>query len=130
LGCGIALYFGVNAYRKRDLTEQAQREAHRKALQQLKPAEALIATKENAKFYALVSDAIADFLMAKYQLQRSELSKQQIENRLKLKQVDAATIQRLLKVIDECEFAKFAPASDEGGLKNLLNEVKDIMRSL
>jgi hypothetical protein len=72
----------------------------------------------------------ADFLMAKYRLQRSELSKQQIENRLKLKQVDAATIQRLLKVIDECEFAKFAPASDEGGLKNLLNEVKDIMRSL
>ena len=130
LGCGIALYFGVSAYRKRDLTEQAQREAHRKALQQLKPAEALIATKENAKFYALVSDAIADFLMAKYQFQRSELSKQQIENRLKLKQVDAATIQRLLKVIDECEFAKFAPASDEGGLKNLLNEVKDIMRSL
>ena len=66
--------------------------------------------------------------MQRFNLKRAELSKQHIETQLSNQHVDDEAIRRLLKVIDECEFAKFAPTKDEGGLKDLLNEITDVLK--
>jgi hypothetical protein len=42
--------------------------------------------------------------------------------------IPQSTTQRLLKVIDECEFAKFAPTADEGSLTETLNETITVLR--
>lgn len=129
--CGmVSLYFIVKKVGQRDLTAKLQKGALRKALNQLKQAEVLIKSKQNDKFYELISEIITNYLMTKYKLQQSDLNKQNIESLLNSNHVDAAIIQRLLKVIDECEFAKFAPAPDEGGLKELLKETTEVIRGL
>ena len=97
---------------------------------QLKAAEQCIQNKENSRFYEIVNETISTYLMEQYKLQRSGLSRAAITDLFASLQIDAALTQRLLKVIDECEYAKFAPRADESGLKDLLQEVKDLLQLL
>ena len=71
---------------------------------------------------------IGFYIFQRFNFKKAELSKQQIEECLTNQQIEGEVIRRLLKVIDECEFAKFAPAKDEGGLKDILNETTDVLK--
>ena len=124
----MVVFIAGKRFAQRDKTVKAQRIALKKALQQLKQCESFIHNKQNNKFYELVSETILNYLMQRFHLKRAELSKQYIEGYLTKQQVDTEVIKRLLKVIDECEFAKFAPAKDEGGLNDILNETTEILK--
>ena len=124
----IVIFFFGKRYAERDKTVKAQKTALKKALQQLKQSERYIFNKQNNEFYASVSETTLYYLMLRFNLKRTELSKQHIETLLTNQHVDDEAIRRLLKVIDECEFAKFAPTKDEGGLKDLLNEITDVLK--
>ena len=128
-GC-MGAFFLVKKYRHRDGTARKQKAALRKALVQLKAAEQCIQNKGNSRFYEIVNETISTYLMEQYKLQRSGLSRAAITDLFASLQIDAALTQRLLKVIDECEYAKFAPRADESGLKDLLQEVKDLLQLL
>ena len=125
---GIAFYFGGKRVIHSNSKNQAEKKALRRALKQLKQAELLIHNKENSKFYELISSTIYNYLLVKFNLQRVELSKQRIMELFDTQNIPQSTTQRLLKVIDECEFAKFAPTADEGSLMETLNETNSILR--
>ena len=129
VGC-VGAFFLVKKYRHRDGTIRKQKAALRKALIQLKMSEQCIQNKENSRFYEIVNETISNYLMEQYKLQRSGLSRAAITDLFASLQIDEALTQRLLKVIDECEYAKFAPRADESGLKDLLQEVKDLLQLL
>ena len=124
------IFYAGRKYLKRDRSGKVQKGALRNALNQLKEAEELINHQEYNKFYILISEVINNFLFAKYKLEKTDLSKQHIEVHLMNKHVETKTIARLLKVIEECEFAKFAPTKDEGGVREILNEVTEVLHKL
>ena len=66
--------------------------------------------------------------MERFKLQRSSISRASITDLFTTLQIDASLTGRLLKVIEECEYAKFAPRTDESGLKDMLREVKEVLQ--
>lgn len=124
----IVVFLTGKRFVQRDKKVKAQRLALKKALQQLKQCDSFIRNNQNNKFYESLSETILNYLIQRFNLKKTELSKQQIEECLTNQQIEGEVIRRLLKVIDECEFAKFAPAKDEGGLKDILNETTDVLK--
>lgn len=124
----IVVFLTGKRFVQRDKKVKAQRLALKKALQQLKQCDSFIRNNQNNKFYESLSETILNYLIQRFNLKKAELSKQQIEECLTNQQIEGEVIRRLLKVIDECEFAKFAPAKDEGGLKDILNETTDVLK--
>ena len=124
----IVVFLTGKRFVQRDKKVKAQRLALKKALQQLKQCDSFIRNNQNNKFYESLSETILNYLIQRFNLKKTELSKQQIEECLLNQQIEGEVIRRLLKVIDECEFAKFAPVKDEGGLKDILNETTDVLK--
>ena len=124
----IVVFLTGKRFVQRDKKVKAQRLALKKALQQLKQCDSFIRNNQNNKFYESLSETILNYLIQRFNFKKAELSKQQIEECLTNQQIESEVIRRLLKVIDECEFAKFAPAKDEGGLKDILNETTDVLK--
>ncbi len=124
----IVVFLTGKRFVHRDKKVKAQRLALKKALQQLKQCDSFIRNNQNNKFYESLSETILNYLIQRFNFKKAELSKQQIEECLTNQQIEGEVIRRLLKVIDECEFAKFAPAKDEGGLKDILNETTDVLK--
>ena len=124
----IVVFLTGKRFVQRDKKVKAQRLALKKALQQLKQCDSFIRNNQNNKFYESLSETILNYLIQRFNFKKAELSKQQIEECLTNQQIEGEVIRRLLKVIDECEFAKFAPAKDEGGLKDILNETTDVLK--
>ena len=124
----IVVFLTGKRFVQRDKKVKAQRLALKKALQQLKQCDSFIRNNQNNKFYESLSETILNYLIQRFNFKKAELSKLQIEECLTNQQIEGEVIRRLLKVIDECEFAKFAPAKDEGGLKDILNETTDVLK--
>lgn len=124
----IVIFLTGKRFVQRDKKAKVQRLALKKALQQLKQCDSFIRNNQNNKFYESLSETILNYLIQRFNFKKAELSKQQIEECLTNQQIEGEVIRRLLKVIDECEFAKFAPAKDEGGLKDILNETTDVLK--
>lgn len=130
LCCAVGVFYLVKKYRRRDVTANKQKAAMRKALVQLKVADQCIKNKENDRFYEVINETISNYLMEQFKLHRSNLSRTSITDLFAKLKIDASLTQRLLKVIDECEYAKFAPRVDDNGMKELLQEVKDVLQLL
>jgi len=85
------------------------KETNRMAKQYLSEANNQIGNKE--AFYIVLEKALHNFLKARLSIETSEMSKQNIKELLLSKNADGETVQGFLKVIDNCEFARYAPSS-------------------
>lgn len=124
---GIFIYYGCKRYQNRDREAKVQRGAIRKAMRQLKLAEQSILVNDAATFHAKVLEALTDYLTEKFKLTRAEVNRQHIQVLLTSRKVDADAVLKLLRIIEACEYAKFAPASDAGSLKEILNDTTNVI---
>jgi hypothetical protein len=62
-------------------------------------------------FYEEVFKALYDYISFKLNIEKSQLNKESIRERLMEKQVSADSIQQLINTLDQCEFARFAPSA-------------------
>jgi len=92
------------------------KKAAKMAKQRLKTAEGFLKSQDESKFYKEVTEAIWGYLSDKLALQRSELTKERAGDLMGQQGVDEATTQGLFKLLDECEFAQFAPSAASGGM--------------
>ncbi|MEN9335723.1 MAG: hypothetical protein RLZZ500_710, partial [Bacteroidota bacterium] len=105
----------VILYRKRKETQEADVEGNKikrtnaLAKQYLWEAQQNLAQKE--PFYVALEKALHNFLKAKLRLETSEMSKETIRNLMKEKGADTITVAAFIKLIENCEFARYAPSS-------------------
>ena len=85
------------------------RKATRIATQRLRKAHNYLKANDDNGFYNEISAALWGYISDKFNLPLSELSMENIENRLLLKQVQPEVIQDFIKTLNNCEFARFAP---------------------
>ncbi|WP_139957277.1 BatD family protein [Flavicella sediminum] len=96
--------------RANDLIGNRTRKADKLARKYLSQAKKEIGKKE--AFYIALEKALLNYLKAKLQMQTSEVSKDRIAKLLTKKGVEAATITNFVSVLDNCDFARYAPATD------------------
>lgn len=107
------LYFVLAAYRRRrgDAALTRTRKATKIAKARLKSASDLLGKKLYTAFYEELHRTLAGFIADKLLLNHSEMSKAEIESKLLEKGVEKEYIDKLMALLDACEFARYAPAT-------------------
>ncbi len=95
--------------RARDLIGNRTRKADKLARKYLSQAKKQLGKKE--AFYIALEKALHNYLKAKLQIETSEISKERIEELLSEKGVSSDSIASFVAVLDDCDFARYAPVT-------------------
>ena len=106
------------------------RKANKVAVKRLKLAGKLLADNKKDAFYDEVLKALWGYVSDKLSIPMSRLSKDNIEEELRNYGVDDTLIAEFLKVLDNCEFARFAPADANQGMDKIYAEALDIISKM
>jgi len=111
LSIPIGIFLG-NKKRERDgdIVGNKRKKANRLAKKYLSDAKKQLGNKE--PFYIALEKALHNFLKAKLQVETSEISKDKITKLLASKNVEVKTINKFIKVLDDCDFARYTPTSN------------------
>ena len=129
-------FIGLIAFRKRneklaaDIVGSKRRKAMRVAKKRLIVAEKHLTHHDKKNFYDEVSRAIWGYLSSKLNIDMAELSKENAEEKLLTKNVNAETILKLQQLINTCELSLYSPSSNDSEMKNnyttALNLIADL----
>jgi hypothetical protein len=92
-----------------DVTGSRIRQNNKLAKKYLSEARKQLGSKE--PFYVALEKALHNFLKAKLSIETSEMSKQNIQELLLSRHAAPHTVNDFLKLMDSCEFARYAPSS-------------------
>lgn len=110
----IPIFIFIGKKRKRKLADvkgNRLRKANRLAKKYLVEAKKRFSNKE--LFYEALERALHNYLKAKLYIETSEMSKERITELLEERNIPADTIIHFNELIKSCEFARYAPASDD-----------------
>ena len=88
--------------------------------------------KNNQKeaFYEEISKALWGYLSDKFTISLSELSVDMVNSVLKGKNISEEVLNHLTEVLNNCEFARFAPADSSNGMKDIYNQAIEIISKI
>lgn len=131
----IALAVFVVIYRRHlksaaDIVGTRMRKAGKVAAKRLKKAAACMKTGDREKFYDEMLVALWGYVGAKLNIPTSELNRQNVAQRLTDAGASQEVVDRFVAVLDDCEFAKYAPGSGEDELKTVYERGADVINAL
>lgn len=131
----LALAIFIYAYRRHlsnlaDVVGTRMRKAGKVASKRLKKAAACMKSGQREKFYDEMLVALWGYVGAKLNIPTSELNRQNVAERLSEAGASDEVIGELVSVIDDCEFAKYAPQAGEDELKSVYDRGAEIINRL
>lgn len=132
----VLLLFGcVIGYRKylrdnADLSAVLSRKANKIARRRLRKAEQCIRSGKTELFYDEMLAALWGYVSDKLKMPNSELNRENVSDELEKAGVDSKEIDRLINLLDRCEFAKYSPESGTDGLRNVYDEGAEVINEL
>ncbi len=106
-----------------------KRKRARAARRRLSAAEKLKATGDPTKFYAEVEKALLQFLEAKLGIPVVGLTRELLESQMIAARVPESCRAQVLRVLEACDVARFAPGTVEPARERVLNEAESAMES-
>ena len=97
------------------------KKANKVALKRMKAAKKLLDTHEQGKFYDEVLRALWGYVADKFNMSQESLNKENIEQSLTSRNVPDEQIQQFIKVLNDCEFARYAPGDANENMENVYN---------
>jgi hypothetical protein len=128
----ISIPIGIVLGRKRkkllaDFRGNKIRKADKLAKKYLSEAKKQINNKE--AFFIALEKALHNFLKAKLHIETSDSSQEKIKDLLAKKQVKETSINQLLHVLDDCNFGRYAPAT-ELEIKKVYKKASDVLSKI
>lgn len=96
--------------RDSDIVGNKRRKADRLARKYLSEAKKQLGNKE--AFYIALEKALHNYLKSKLQVETSDISKEKIASILLNKAVDEEVINEFVKVLDDCDYARYTPTTN------------------
>jgi hypothetical protein len=93
--------------------------ASKVAQKRLKEAAGFLKNNQAEKFYESVIKALWGYLSDKLSIPLADLSRDNASAKLLEKGIDAETVSELSKIIDDCEFARYAPTAFSGTMQEI-----------
>ncbi len=124
----MVAYFVVNRIMagRADVTGQRRKHAARKSLRRLQQAERILQGKQQGNFYSAVSQAITSYIVDTFNVGQCEITNERIRQLLEARTVTEEGIQRLLSLIDTCQYAQYAPNSEDNR-QQVFNEASEVI---
>lgn len=129
----LLLFIGFLAARRRhirqnsDIAAVKSRKATRMARKRLALAEKHLGAGRKPEFYDEVFRALYGYLSDRLNLPVSDLSKDSITTKLKVRNVSDDACQQLMATLSDCEFARYAPASVSGDLQQVFTRTVELI---
>lgn len=132
----LLMFIGFIGMRKKHLHENSNiaavksRKATKMAKKRLLLAESYLKNNNKESFYDEVFNALYGYLSDKLTIPISDISKEVISNTLKMKQVKDITNQQLMSILENCEFARYAPSAVSGDLNAIYTQSVELITKL
>ena len=103
------------------------KKANSTAVKRLKVAKKLMVSNNKDQFYDEVLRALWGYFGDKLVIPVAKLSKDNVGNELKGRGLTDALMGQTIKLLDDCEFAKYAPGDDAGRMDAIYEEAANII---
>ncbi|MDR3095362.1 MAG: BatD family protein [Bacteroidales bacterium] len=128
LGFATIVYFRRKYIRKySDLAFVKNKHANRYASKRLKKASTFMNSGQQTLMYEELSRALWGYLSDKLNIPVADLSKDAGKQTMQQNKVPESLIDEFIGVIDDCEFARYAPSSGNADMKTLYNRAVDVI---
>lgn len=97
------------------------KKANKVALKRMKTAKKLLDAHDQGKFYDEVLRALWGYTADKLNLPQESLNKENISEQLLSRGASQERVDQLLKVQNDCEFARYAPGNPDENMENVYN---------
>lgn len=114
----VALFFAALVLLKKRIAARAdvegrqKRKASKVALSRLKGARALLDKDDRSAFFDETLRALWGYVGDKFTIATSQLNKQTVREQLAVRGVDEAVVDQFVELIERCEVAHYAPATE------------------
>ena len=112
-----------------NLALQRNKQANKVSRKRLKLASSFLKENDKARFYDETIKALWGYLSDKLNIPVSELSRENVKETLMKHNVNDTIISDFISVIDSCEFAKYAPATNNNGLESDYKKASEIINT-
>jgi len=122
--------FVVNRKKIRESANLAlvrNKQANKVALKRLKAAASHLKNNQQEQFYEAVIKALWGYLSDKLSIPVADLNRERASATLLKRGMDQSVVNELMKLIDDCEFARFAPAAYSGTMKEMYDGAAKVM---
>ena len=111
LSIPLGIFIGIKKKeRDTDIVGNKRRRADKLAKKYLSTAKKQL--KNNEQFYIALEKALHNYLKAKLQVEISDISKEKISTLLQKRKVDTNDINDFIKVLDDCDYARYTPTTN------------------
>ena len=116
-----------NRKRKGNIELMKNRRANKVARKNLKKASEYLKQDLGEEFYEEISKAIWGYISFKFNIPLSELSVENVRQRLVVKKIGSETIDTLIEVLNKCEYARFAPGDKSRIMQDIYSDAMGII---
>ena len=106
------------------------KKANKVAIKRMKQAGKLLADNKKEAFYDEVLKALWGYVSDKLSIPLSMLSKDNIEDALRSHQVDDKQIKEFIAILNECEFARFAPGDPSQAMDKVYKSSLEVIEEM
>ncbi|MGZ4035087.1 MAG: BatD family protein, partial [Bacteroidia bacterium] len=114
----------------KDIVAVKSRKATKMARKRLSLAEQHLKSNNKEQFYIEIFKSLYGYISDKLNIPVADLNKEHIAETLKSKSVAEPTIQQLIKTLDNCEYARYAPSAVSGDLKNIYDNTVELITKI
>ena len=127
---GFAVFYVLNRKKIKEnenLTLVRNKRANKVALKRLKEASGYLKSNHAEKFYEAVIKALWGYLSDKLSIPVADLNREKASASLLEKGIEPQVVSELMKIIDDCEFARYAPAAFSGTMNEIYDGAAKVM---
>ena len=122
-------------YRKKiaansNVAKMKTKKANKVAIKRMKQAGKLLVDNKKEAFYDEVLKALWGYVSDKLSIPLSMLSKDNIEDALRSHQVDDKQIKEFIAILNECEFARFAPGDPSQAMDKVYKSSLEVIEEM
>lgn len=110
-----------------NVSKVRNKNANKMAVKRLKVAAKLLKEGKQESFYEEVLKALWGYISDKLNIPVADLSKDSVEQQLLHRGIDKALSDEFLHILNECEFARYAPSSIAGGMDKVYTAAIEVI---
>lgn len=115
---------------RRNVAKMRNKKANPIARKRLKLASKEMNAGNKEAFYDEILKGLWAYISNKLSIDISDLHKDNISQHLTNRSVDSELVDELIKLLDECEFARFAPSASSSNLENIYKQAAKMISRL
>ena len=128
---GAGIYFwSKNRQRSSNIALVRNRKANKVARKNLKKAGEYLEGRNTDAFFEEISRALWGYISNKFNIPLSYLSIESVHNRLSDKKISEESILQFTAVLENCEFARFAPGDKSEKMQGIYNEALEVISKI